>query len=232
MHPAAALALSYVSGSFPSALLAGKSRGIDLRTQGSGNLGATNVLRVLGPAIGATVFAVDILKGAAPVYLLAPLTGFTDRPFVVMQVACGAVAILGHARPVFLAFGKGGKGVATACGVFLALAPLQTAIALLTFAVVVLAGGYVSLASISGAVALPVVLAASFGVASPLFLVGVLTLVFVLWTHRENIKRLRSGAEFRFEKSAKLSIALSSGIGLAVLAAATAWLAVRAGGPR
>lgn len=228
MHPAAALALSYVSGSFPSAFLAGKSRGVDLRTHGSGNLGATNVLRVLGPKIGTAVFAADILKGAGPVYWFAPMTGLTDGALVVMQIACGVAAILGHARPVFLAFGKGGKGVATACGVFLALAPLQTSFTLLTFAVVVLASGYVSLASISAAVALPVVLAASFGFTSPLLAVGVLTLLFVLWTHRENIKRLRSGAEFRFEKSAKLGIALSTAIGAVVVAAVTAWLALRA----
>lgn len=188
------------------------------------------MLRVLGPGIGAAVFAVDILKGAAPVYWLAPMTGLADGLLVVMQIACGVAAIVGHARPVFLAFGKGGKGVATACGVFLALAPLQTSVTLVTFAVVVLASGYVSLASISAAVALPVVLAASFGWASPLLPVGLLTLVFVLWTHRENITRLRSGAEYRFDRSARLSIALSSVVGGAVLATAAAWLALRARG--
>lgn len=228
MHPAAALTLSYLCGSFPAAFLAGKSRGVDLRKEGSGNLGATNVLRILGPTIGAMVFAADTFKGFAPVFWLAPLSGLSGGTLVFMQLGCGVAAVLGHSRPAFLGFRRGGKGVATACGVFLALAPLQTAATLLTFSVVVLASGYVSLASISGAFALPVVLAASFGFASPLFPVGILTLLFVVWTHRENIKRLRAGTEYRFSKSAQLGIVLSSTIGLAVLATATAWLAVEA----
>ncbi|HEX7937993.1 MAG TPA: glycerol-3-phosphate acyltransferase, partial [Gemmatimonadaceae bacterium] len=135
MHPAVALALSYVAGSFPSAWLAGRSRGIDLRAHGSGNLGATNVLRVLGPGLGALVFLMDIAKGALPVHLLATMTGLTGNALLGMQLLCGVGAILGHSRPVFLGFRKGGKGVATACGVFLALAPLQTAFTLLTFTV-------------------------------------------------------------------------------------------------
>ena len=228
MHPAVALGLAYVSGSFPAAFLAGKWRGVDLRSHGSGNLGATNVLRVLGPRIGATVFAVDIAKGSLPVHFIAPMTGLTGDALTLLQVACGAAAILGHARPVFLGFSKGGKGVATACGVFLALTPLQAAVALLTFAIVVGCSGYVSLASIFASVSLPVVLGASFGMGSPLFSVGALTLLFVLWTHRENVKRLRAGSEFRFSRSAGLGKAASLAIGASVLAVATVLLAMRA----
>src|SRR5438552_11934207 len=114
------------------------------------------------------VFAVDIAKGALPVRLLPPLTGMSGDTRTWIGVACGVAAILGHIRPVFLKFGKGGKGVATACGVFLALAPIQALLALLIFGVVVFASGFVSLASLTASFALPTVLAARVGLKSPL----------------------------------------------------------------
>ena len=224
---ALAIVASYVAGSFPSAWLAGKSSGVDLRSHGSGNLGATNVLRVLGPKIGATVFLADAAKGFLPVFFFPAMTATTGTALVTLQIVCGIAAVLGHARPVFLGFSKGGKGVATACGVFLALAPLQTAVTLVTFSVVVLLSGFVSLASMSAAFALPVALSASFGISSPLFPVGVLTFVFVTWTHRANIERLRAGSEHRFERTAKLGIVPTIIIALFVLGAATGWLVVR-----
>jgi len=222
VEPIVAVVLSYVSGSVPAAYLAGAWSGVDLRSQGSGNLGATNVLRVLGARIGLLVFLVDIAKGALPVWFLPPLTGATGDVLTWTAVACGVAAILGHIRPVFLGFKKGGKGVATACGVFLALAPLQAALSLLIFIVVVLASGYVSLASLTGAVALPVLLAASVGWRSPLFAVSVVTFVFVVWTHRANIERLRGGTEYRFGRAANFGRrpSLALGIGLLILAAA------------
>ena len=227
MHPGVALLISYASGSIPAAWLAGKSAGVDLRKEGSGNLGATNVLRVLGPGIGAAVFAVDVAKGAVPVYFVAPMTGQSGWTLTLIQVLCGAVAMLGHARPMFLGFTKGGKGVATACGVFLALAPWQAGVSLLTFAVVVYASGFVSLVSMSGAIALPVALIATYGVVSPLVLVGLLTTAFVTWTHRPNIERLRAGTEYQFSKALGLGIAPSLGVGALVLAAASTWLFMR-----
>ena len=222
MEPIVAVVLSYVSGSVPAAYLAGAWSGVDLRSQGSGNLGATNVLRVLGPRIGLLVFLVDIAKGALPVWFLPPLTGATGDALTWTAVACGVAAILGHIRPVFLGFKKGGKGVATACGVFLALAPLQAALSLLIFVVVVMASGFVSLASLTGAVALPVLLAATVGWRSPLFAVSVVTFVFVVWTHRANIERLRGGTEYRFGRTANFGRrpSLALGIGLLILAAA------------
>lgn len=229
MHPAVALVLSYVSGSIPAAYLAGRWSGVDLRAQGSGNLGATNVLRVLGPRVGMLVFAVDIAKGALPVWLLPPLTGTTGDTRTWIAVACGVEAILGHIRPVFLGFGKGGKGVATACGVFLALAPLQTLLSLSIFAIVVLASGYVSLASLTGAFSLPVLLGASVGMRSPTFFVGLLTLVFVFWTHRANIQRLRAGTEYRFGRAANFGRRPSLAIGIALLVLAAALLAAGVG---
>jgi len=228
VHPAVAVVLSYVSGSIPAAYLAGTWSGVDLRAHGSGNLGATNVLRVLGPRIGMLVFAVDIAKGALPVRLLPPLTGMSGDTRTWIGVACGVAAIVGHIRPVFLGFGKGGKGVATACGVFLALAPIEAALSLLIFTVVVLASGYVSLASLTAASALPVLLGASLGVRSPLFAVGVLTTVFVFWTHRANIQRLRAGTEYRFGRAANFGRRPSLAIGLAILVLAAAVLAAMA----
>jgi acyl phosphate:glycerol-3-phosphate acyltransferase len=232
VHPAVAVVLSYVSGSIPAAFLAGSWSGVNLREHGSGNLGATNVLRVLGPRVGALVFAVDIAKGALPVRFLPPLTGATGDQLTWIAVACGVAAILGHIRPVFLGFGKGGKGVATACGVFLALAPLQTVLTLVIFAAVVMASGYVSLSSLTAAFSLPVLIAASLGMRSPLFSIALLTTVFVFWTHRANMARLRAGTEYRFGKAANFGRrpALAIGIGLLVLAAAYLAASVSGGG--
>jgi acyl phosphate:glycerol-3-phosphate acyltransferase len=202
MHTAVAVALSYVVGSIPAAYLAGKSRGIDLRRHGSGNLGATNVVRTLGWRVGVVVFVFDLLKGAAPVVAFPRLTNGPLSPELV-AILCGVAAILGHFRPIFLRFGKGGKGVATAAGVFLALAPLPMLAAVAIFAVVVLASGYVSLASLTAAVVLPSLLLVAEGPRSPVFQVSVALAVFVFWTHRANIRRLRRGEEYRFGRKAE-----------------------------
>lgn len=229
MHPLVAVVLSYVSGSIPAAYLAGKWSGVDLRAHGSGNLGATNVLRVLGPRIGLLVFAVDIAKGAAPVWFLPPLTAVAPNARNWVAVACGVGAILGHIRPVFLGFNKGGKGVATACGVFLALAPLEASLSLLIFVVVVMSSGYVSLASLTAALSLPVLLGASKGLQSPIFYVGLLTTAFVFWTHRANIQRLRAGTEYRFGRAANFGRRPSLALGIGLLILAAAYLAARVG---
>ena len=117
MHPALALAISYTAGSLPFAWLAGKAAGVDLRQQGSGNLGATNVFRVLGWKVGLAVFLADAMKGALPVLLLPRHIDSPADP-TLWAIACGVAAIMGHVRPVFLRFRKGGQGVATAAGVF------------------------------------------------------------------------------------------------------------------
>jgi acyl phosphate:glycerol-3-phosphate acyltransferase len=199
MHPAIALALAYVSGSLPFALLAGKAKGVDLRKQGSGNLGATNVFRVLGWKIGLAVFLADAAKGALPVLLLPPRI-VSPRDPVFWGLAVGVAAIVGHVRPLFLKFGKGGKGVATAAGVFFALAPVPMLVTLGIFFAVVFATGYVSLGSLTSAVLLPVLLGFTVGLHSTLFAVSTLIAAFVFWTHRANIGRLRRGEEHRFGK--------------------------------
>jgi acyl phosphate:glycerol-3-phosphate acyltransferase len=199
MHPAVALVLSYLSGSIPFAAMAGKLRGVDLRKHGSGNLGATNVFRVLGWKIGITVFLLDALKGALPVFLLAPRIVSARDP-VVWAIACGIAAIAGHVRPIFLGLRKGGKGVATAAGVFFALAPIPMAVTFVVFVGVVLGTGYVSLGSLISAVVLPTLLLVTLGPRTPLFFVSALIALFVFWTHRTNIARLRRGEEHRFGK--------------------------------
>ncbi|MDB4907960.1 MAG: Glycerol-3-phosphate acyltransferase [Gemmatimonadetes bacterium] len=201
LHPAAALALSYISGSVPAAYIAGKWKGVDLRKQGSGNLGATNVFRVLGAKIGLAVFAFDTAKGALPVLLLPQRTAWDGAP-VWLAIACGIAAIMGHVRPVFLKFGRGGKGVATAGGVFLALAPLPTLASITAFVIIVFASGYVSLGSLVAASVLPVVLALQLGPTAPLTGLSVAVALFVFYTHRANIGRLRRGEEHRFGKKA------------------------------
>jgi glycerol-3-phosphate acyltransferase PlsY len=203
VHPAVALALSYASGSLPFAWLAGRAAGVDLRQQGSGNLGATNVFRVLGWKIGLAVFLADALKGALPVLLLPPRVPSADT--WVWAIACGIAAIAGHVRPVYFGFRKGGKGVATAAGVFFALAPLPMLITFTLFVAVVLVTGYVSVGSLLSAVLLPSLLLATQGAASPLFLMSVIIATFVFWTHRANIGRLRRGEEHRFGKRSRPS---------------------------
>jgi len=221
MHPALAIAISYAAGSIPFAYIAGKARGVDLRKHGSGNLGATNVIRVLGTRIGLVVFAFDVAKGALPVLLLPRLTVSTLPP-VWIAIACGIAAILGHTRPAFLLFRRGGKGVATAAGVFLALAPIQTLLTLIVFAVVLLTSGYVSLGSLISACLLPILIAVTLGPRSPVFLLSGLVAVFVFWTHRANIGRLRRGEENRFGKPGKAPsrrMAAAIAIGLVVVLA-------------
>ena len=201
MHPAIAVVAGYLLGSIPFAYLAGKlTRGIDLRQHGSGNLGATNVYRTLGGKIAAVVLVLDALKGAVPV-LMVQRFGVGDH-LVLWAVAAGVAAIAGHAKPIFLLWRGGGKPVATAAGVFLALAPVPTLVALATWLVVVLLSGYVSLASLAAAIALPIAIAALVGMSSVLFGVSVVIALFVFWTHRANIGRLRRGEEHRFGRKA------------------------------
>jgi glycerol-3-phosphate acyltransferase PlsY len=225
----AAIVASYLLGSIPAAYIAGKSRGIDLRKHGSGNLGATNVMRVLGTKIGLLVFAFDMAKGATSTLFFpgfVPPAAWPMGDRTIMAIICGVAAIVGHVRPIYLRFGRGGKGVATAAGVFLALAPVQTLLALVIFAVVLLVSGYVSLGSLTSALMLPVFLGVTVGVRSPVFVISVVVVIFVFWTHRANISRLRNGEEHRFgkrgvkAKRAAATLAIAMAVVLATLVAA------------
>ena len=205
MHPALGLLAAYVLGSIPAAHLAGRARGVDLRQHGSGNLGATNALRVLGWKVGLPVFLFDALKGFAPAFWFPALF---DAPGH-WAMAYGLAAIVGHVRPIFLLGrgGGGGKGVATAAGVFLGLAPAATGVALLVFALVLWATGFVSLGSLCASVALVVALALTVGVRAPVFALGAGVAAFVFWSHRANISRLRRGEEHSFRRRASSGVA-------------------------
>ena len=195
IHPVAGLAVAYLAGSIPSAYIAGRLHGVDLRKVGSGNLGATNVVRTLGKKVGIPVYIVDTLKGLLPVLFLPAATGQPIQGY--WHIAYGIAAILGHVKPVFLLFRGGGKGVATAGGVFLGLATVPTLVSFAVFGVVLKLSGYVSLGSLTAAAALPIVIALRSGL-TPVFWVSIVVAAFVFWTHRANIGRLRRGEEHRF----------------------------------
>jgi glycerol-3-phosphate acyltransferase PlsY len=204
MSPIVGVLLSYLAGSFPSAYIAGRLRGVDLRKHGSGNLGATNVVRVLGAKIGAVVFLADLLKGFLPVYFLPRYTE-TPQPEL-WALVYGVAAILGHVKPIFLLGKGGGKGVATASGVFVALAPIPMLIAEAVWITAFYFTRYVSLASLLGAAVLPVAILAWYrNPQSPVFIASVVIASFVFWTHRANIGRLRRGEEHRFVKKESAS---------------------------
>ena len=205
MHPAVGLPLAYLLGSIPFAYIAGRmAKGIDLRQHGSGNLGATNVHRVLGGKIALAVLVLDTAKGAIPVALFPKL--FSAVPAQHWAIAYGIAAILGHVVPIFLLGRGGGKGVATAGGVFLALAPIPFLISLSVWVVVLFVSGYVSLASLLASTALAIALGIMHGLRSPLGIVGVLVAAFVFWTHRANIGRLRRGEENRFGRKTEKAL--------------------------
>ncbi len=201
MHPLFGVLIAYLAGSIPFAYLAGRARGVDLRKQGSGNLGASNAARVLGPRIGALVYLGDTLKGLLPVLLL-PATVNTPKPQL-WAIAFGLAAVLGHVRPIFLLGKGGGKGVATAGGVFLGLAWLPTLVSAIVFTLVITITRISSVASLSAATMLPIALLIWTGPRSPLFIMSVAVWMLVMWTHRANIARLRRGEEPRLGRKAE-----------------------------
>jgi acyl phosphate:glycerol-3-phosphate acyltransferase len=198
----ACIGVGYVSGSLPWGLWLGRwFRSVDVRTLGSGNLGATNVYRVLGPGLGIATLLLDVLKGALPVAGLpqTPLgRAFPGGPEWAM-VAVGLAAVMGHVW-TFLAGFRGGKGVATTAGVLLALAPMAFAVFLGVFVATVWITRFISVGSMLGAVAFAIALAcrAPMGWRSPSVWLGVLMAALVILRHRENLRRLARGEERRF----------------------------------
>jgi glycerol-3-phosphate acyltransferase PlsY len=187
-----AIVLSYLAGSIPTGLWLGQRlRGIDIRDYGSGNIGATNTMRVLGKPLGALALAGDALKGVVSVLLISRLGSWELLPLL-----CGLAAILGHTASIFIGF-RGGKGVATGAGVFLSLFPVPTLIALAVFIVVVAVTRMVSAGSICAASALA---AAMFATDASWAgrTIAVMVAVLIIWRHRSNISRIASGTESRF----------------------------------
>jgi glycerol-3-phosphate acyltransferase PlsY len=183
---------AYLLGSIPTGLILAKAAGVDIRSSGSGNIGATNVYRTLGRSVGILTLLGDCLKGFAPV-VAAHYLGLSD----LWIAATGLAAFLGHIYTVFLGF-KGGKGVATALGVFLAVSPAAVGSVLLIFVAVVWKWRYISLGSIIAAVAMPGMIAL-FDAPKPTVVMTAIVALLVVWKHRENIKRLKHGTENKFK---------------------------------
>ena len=192
-----ALVASYLLGATPTSYIAGKlGRGIDLREHGSKNLGATNVYRILGWKYAIPVALIDIAKGAVPV-ILAP-----QSPYPWLPLAAGGAAVLGHMFSPYVSF-KGGKGVATAAGMFLALAPLAVLIAIAVWGVCLWLSGYVSLSSIIGVLSVPLTVTLLQPGESYVFWASVALVVLIIFAHRRNIARLKAGTENRFRTRGK-----------------------------
>jgi glycerol-3-phosphate acyltransferase PlsY len=194
-----AVVLAYGIGAIPSGYLIGKVfRRIDIREHGSGNIGATNTLRVLGKPAGIAALILDVAKGVVAVTVLAGVaaSGRSPLSLPVMKVLLGIAAIAGHNWTVFLRF-KGGKGVATSAGVFLGIAWLPVLIAAAVFAVVVLSTRIVSVGSMSAAVVLPLAML-MVGSEREFIWFSIVVAGLVLLRHSSNIKRLLQGKEHRF----------------------------------
>ncbi|MFN4241739.1 MAG: glycerol-3-phosphate 1-O-acyltransferase PlsY [Tepidisphaerales bacterium] len=207
---AAVILLSYVLGSVPFGLVVGRLKGIDVRTAGSGNIGATNVGRLLGKRYFWLVFVLDAAKGLLPMLAGAwVVAGWEEAwPKYVAWLACGLGAMLGHVFPVFLGF-RGGKGVATGLGVMLGVWPYYTLAAVPTvslFVAVFAVSRYISLSSVVSAMAFPLVLVGLGWLLDwqlttmrwPLVAFAVAVAALVVWRHRGNLARLRAGTEPKF----------------------------------
>ena len=192
------LVLSYLMGAIPTSYLAGRLfKGIDLRQHGSRNLGATNVYRVLGWKYAIPVGLVDAAKGAIPVWL----AGAWGPDIPLFPLYCGVAAVVGHVFSVFVGM-SGGKGVATASGVVLALAPKALLAALVVWGLLVWLTGYVSLGSVVSAALFPIAAYFLEGARGGVLIVETALAVFLVWKHRANLQRLMRGTENRFGRRA------------------------------
>jgi glycerol-3-phosphate acyltransferase PlsY len=183
----ALIILCYLIGAIPFSYLVSQLKGVDIRTRGSGNVGATNVLRTLGPALGAAALWGDFLKGLAAAWIGTMAGGEW------LMVGCALAAVLGHCYSVFLRF-RGGKGMATSAGIVLYLLPKIFLIMLVVFVVVVALLRYVSLGSITVAILFPI-LTLVMNEPHELLVFSVLLAALVVYRHSENIDRLRKGTE-------------------------------------
>jgi len=198
--------VAYLIGSISSAVwVARKFHGIDIREHGSGNAGATNVLRVLGTKAALPVFAFDILKGLLALQLIRLIPGFNfiENPelYTGYEIVLGICVVLGHIFPIFASF-KGGKGVATIAGALIAISPIPMLMALSVFTVTLIASRYVSLSSIFAAISFPILVNILYGIflkpdstTITLRIFSFIASAMIVITHRKNIKRLKAGTE-------------------------------------
>jgi len=205
MHGVISSALiGYLLGSIPFGLLVARGRGIDIRKHGSGNIGATNVLRTVGKKWGILVFILDALKGVLAVVLAQRVFAGWLPPGSTLTVPHlgilgGLACVLGHNFPVWLNF-KGGKGIATTAGVLIGLLPAAAGVALLVWLAVFYGTRYVSLASIAAAITVPITVWLLERQSNALFWFSVVAAILAIWRHRSNIQRLLAGTESRFER--------------------------------
>jgi acyl phosphate:glycerol-3-phosphate acyltransferase len=190
MESIALLALAYLLGSIPFSYLVARLKGVDVRKVGSGNVGATNVMRAAGRGAGLLAFALDFAKGAGAVLLAR-----AADPGGALPAGAAVATVLGHMYPVWLRF-RGGKGVATGVGAFVPLVPPAAGMAFLAFGLVLLATRYVSLASIAGAVTLAVA-AFLLGAAPAVARAAAGLALLIVWKHRGNLERIAHGTESR-----------------------------------
>ena len=184
------LVVAYLLGSLPFGLWLARSEGVDLRASGSGNIGATNVLRTTGSLLAAVVLALDSSKGAVAVWLAQLLSGEIE-----VMVVCAVAVVAGHMWPLWAEF-RGGKGVATAAGAWMLLAPVAVVWSVVVFVSIVATTRYVSAGSIAAAAMVPVVTALLDGQAST-SIGAVVLAALIVWRHRANLSRLMRGTEPR-----------------------------------
>jgi glycerol-3-phosphate acyltransferase PlsY len=198
--------ISYLIGSIPAGYLVGRLVGVDIRRMGSGNIGATNVLRVLGKPYGYAVFLFDFLKGVTAVQLsmlLVHRAHSDSETSELVGIMAGILCVIGHTYPVWLRF-RGGKGVATSAGVLFGLMPIAALLVMIVWFVIFQITKYVSVASIGAAVALPlttllmVCLKQTHEMALVYF--SICLMVVIIWRHRSNLARLRQGTEQSFKR--------------------------------
>jgi len=197
---------AYLFGSLNGALLIGRFKGVDIRSQGSGNAGGTNALRTQGWMFALGVIVIDVLKAVIAVRVLPTVVTAPAMPIEWLAAGCGFAAVVGHVYPIFHGF-RGGKGVATVLGTLLALSlPLLLGV-LAVWLTMMMLFGYVGLGSMVAAAALPLLAqwAGKLGFVAPaavmpLTVFGVVCAVFVVWTHRSNVARMRAGTEPRARK--------------------------------
>lgn len=184
--------IAYLIGSIPFGLLYGKMAGIDVRKGGSKNIGATNVNRLLGKKLGILTLVSDALKGLLPMIAIAHLPLETDARETTIMLA-GTAALIGHCFPIYLKF-QGGKGVATALGIYIYLAPIATLGAMASFFITVWLSGYVSVGSLTASAAMPLLILLIGG--SKNLTIAAAVIAAIIWfKHHENISRLLEGTE-------------------------------------
>ena len=193
--------LGYLAGSIVGSLVVGRLRGVDIRQLGSGNAGGTNALRTQGKGFALAVVLIDVLKAVLPVALLtgAALPGLAPDPGVsrdAVAAVIGAGAVIGHVWPVYFGF-RGGKGMATLLGAYAAIQASLLLPVIGTWLLVAWIGGYVGIATIIAAAVAPAWLALTGAAGTPLFWFALAMAVFLAWTHRSNIARMRAGVENR-----------------------------------